>query len=50
MGEPRLSVAGVMDFTEGTITIDGHDIKKAPVQAKRVTAFLPDNPDFQYVY
>ena len=22
------AVAGVMDFTEGTITIDGHDIKK----------------------
>ena len=39
------AVAGVMDFTEGTITIDGHDIKKDPVQAKRVTAFLPDNPD-----
>ena len=34
-----------MDFTEGTITIDGHDIKKDPVGAKRVTAFLPDNPD-----
>lgn len=39
------AVAGVMDFTEGTIAIDGHDIKKDPVQAKRVTAFLPDNPD-----
>ncbi len=39
------AVAGVMDFTEGTITIDGHDIKKDPVAAKRVTAFLPDNPD-----
>ena len=39
------AVAGVMDFTEGTITIDGHDIKKSPVQAKQVTAFLPDNPD-----
>ena len=39
------AAAGVMDFTEGTITIDGHDIKKDPVQAKRVTAFLPDNPD-----
>jgi len=37
--------AGVMDFTEGTITIDGHDIQKDPVGAKRVTAFLPDNPD-----
>ena len=39
------AVAGVMDFTEGTITIDGHDVKKDPVGAKRVTAFLPDNPD-----
>ena len=37
--------AGVMDFTEGTIAIDGHDVKKDPVAAKRVTAFLPDNPD-----
>jgi len=39
------AVAGVMDFTEGTITIDGHDVKRDPVGAKRVTAFLPDNPD-----
>ena len=39
------AVAGVMDFTEGTIAIDGHNIKKDPVGAKRVTAFLPDNPD-----
>ena len=39
------AVAGVMDFTQGTIIIDGHDSKKEPVEAKRVTAFLPDNPD-----
>lgn len=39
------AVAGVMDFSEGKITIDGHDIRKEPVAAKRVTAFLPDNPD-----
>ena len=39
------AVAGVMDFTQGTITIDGHDIKGDPVGAKQVTAFLPDNPD-----
>ncbi len=39
------AAAGVMDFTEGTITIDGHDIQKEPVAAKKVTAFLPDNPD-----
>lgn len=39
------AVAGVMDFTQGRILIDGHDIKVEPVAAKRVTAFLPDNPD-----
>ena len=39
------AVAGVMDFTEGRILIDGHDIKKETVPAKKVTAFLPDNPD-----
>ena len=39
------AVAGVMDFTQGSITIDGHDIKGDPVGAKQVTAFLPDNPD-----
>ncbi len=37
--------AGVMDFTEGQIFIDGHDIKREPVAAKKITAFLPDNPD-----
>ena len=38
-------VAGILDFDEGTITIDGHDIRTQPVAAKQVTAFLPDNPD-----
>ena len=39
------AAAGVMDFTEGRILIDGHDVKKEPGAAKKVTAFLPDNPD-----
>ena len=39
------AAAGVMDFTEGRILIDGHDVKKEPVAAKKVTACLPDNPD-----
>lgn len=39
------AVAGVMDFTEGRILIDGHDVRQEPVAAKKVTAFLPDNPD-----
>ena len=39
------AVAGILDFTEGEITIDGHSIQKEPVEAKREMAFLPDNPD-----
>ena len=39
------AVAGILSFEEGSITIDGNDIQKQPVAAKRVTAFLPDNPD-----
>ena len=38
-------VAGILDFREGSIFIDGHDIHKEPVEAKRVTAFLPYNPE-----
>ncbi|HEY4391728.1 MAG TPA: ABC transporter ATP-binding protein [Paenibacillus sp.] len=40
-----LSVVGVLDFEEGDIEIDGISIKKDPVACKRVTAYIPDNPD-----
>ena len=39
------AVAGVMDFDQGSIAIDGHDIRTDTLAAKQVTAFLPDNPD-----
>ena len=39
------AVAGILDFEEGEILIDGHDIRREAIAAKRVTAFLPDNPD-----
>ncbi len=39
------AACGILDFEEGHISIDGHDVVKEPVEAKRVTAFLPDNPD-----
>lgn len=38
-------VAGILDFTEGEIHIDGHPVTGSAIEAKRVTAFLPDNPD-----
>lgn len=39
------AVAGILDFEEGSITIDGHNIRTDVVAAKKATAFLPDNPD-----
>ena len=39
------AVVGVLDFTEGEIFIDGHSVKDEPMECKRVTAYIPDNPD-----
>ena len=39
------AVVGVMDFESGTIKIDGHDVKAEPLECKKVTAYIPDNPD-----
>ena len=39
------SVVGVLDFSEGEIFIDGHSVRNEPIECKRVTAYIPDNPD-----
>ena len=39
------SVAGILRFDEGEIYIDGHSARKEPLECKRVTAYIPDNPD-----
>ncbi len=39
------AVVGVIDFDEGEITIDGHSVKTEPMECKKVTAYIPDNPD-----
>ena len=39
------SVAGILNFNEGEIYIDGKSIKKQPLECKRVMAYIPDNPD-----
>jgi ABC-2 type transport system ATP-binding protein len=38
------AVCGILDFEEGTIEVDGKDIKVFPVEAKSVMAYIPDNP------
>ncbi|MBQ6550048.1 MAG: ABC transporter ATP-binding protein [Lachnospiraceae bacterium] len=39
------SVAGILQFNEGEIYIDGKSIKKEPLACKKITAYIPDNPD-----
>ena len=39
------AVVGVMDFTEGEIYIDGHSVKDESMECKKITAYIPDNPD-----
>ncbi|MBR1762804.1 MAG: ABC transporter ATP-binding protein [Eubacterium sp.] len=39
------AVVGVLDFTEGEIYIDGHSVKNEPMACKKVTSYIPDNPD-----
>lgn len=39
------AIVGVMDFDEGEIYIDGHSVKDEPIECKKVTAYIPDNPD-----
>ena len=39
------AIVGVLDFTDGDIFIDGHSVKKEPLECKKITAYIPDNPD-----
>lgn len=39
------SIAGILQFEEGTIMIDGHSIKEEPLACKKIMAYIPDNPD-----
>lgn len=39
------SVAGILQFDEGEILIDGKSVKAQPLECKRITAYIPDNPD-----
>ena len=39
------AVVGILDFDSGEIKIDGMSIKEHPVECKKITAYIPDNPD-----
>lgn len=39
------AIAGVLDYEEGEILIDGHSMKEEPLICKQQLAYIPDNPD-----
>lgn len=39
------SIVGILPFTSGSISINGFDIKRNPIEAKKEFAYIPDNPD-----
>jgi ABC-2 type transport system ATP-binding protein len=44
------TIAGIVRPTEGAIRVGGHDLEREPVAAKRLLAFMPDEPHlFDYL-
>jgi len=39
------SIAGILDFEKGEILVGGYNIKTDPIAAKKLMAYIPDNPD-----
>ena len=39
------AIAGILDFNDGDILLDGKSVKKYPIECKMKMAYLPDNPD-----
>lgn len=39
------AIAGIIDFDEGDIIVDGFSVKSNPLDVKKRIAYIPDNPD-----
>lgn len=39
------ALVGILPFEEGTIKVDGIDIKSDPINVKKTLAYVPDNPE-----
>ena len=38
-------ISGILPFDSGEILVDGIDVNKNPMAAKRIMRYIPDNPD-----
>ncbi len=39
------AIAGILQFDEGEILVDGTSVRKDPLRCKKSIAYIPDNPD-----
>ena len=39
------SIVGALDFDGGEIFIGGNSVKRQPIECKKITAYIPDNPE-----
>lgn len=39
------SIMGILSFDQGSITLDGIDIKTDPIKFKEISAYIPDTPE-----
>lgn len=39
------SIVGILPFEKGEILVDGKNILTYPIECKKITAYIPDNPD-----
>ena len=44
------SCAGILRFDAGKVYIDGISVKEKPLECKKLTAYIPDNPDLYEFY
>ena len=43
-------IAGILGFEAGEIFVDGHSVRREPLECKRRMAYVPDNPDlYEYL-
>lgn len=43
-------IVGIIGFEEGSVRIDGHSVVEEPILCKKITAYIPDNPDlYEYL-
>lgn len=44
------ALAGILPFRKGELILGGHSMKTAPLEGKKIIAYVPDNPDIYHFF